>query len=222
MVVTQEDQAYNKIKKAISKGYIKKGSKLKEVPLSKSLDMSRATVKGAVKRLVYEGLAEHVPNKGVSVVNPTLEEINQAFQVRAQLEQMSVIQAVPNLIPEDYAALRDLVEKEEVLCRDREFQGYYEINDAFHLRIVEKSGNQVLEHYVKELLQKTTIYLILFDPFFQLIDMSNLSPAEHLEIIGLMENNNARAAGEAMKHHLASSVSGIDLERLYPSDYLSV
>ncbi len=222
MVVTQEDQAYNKIKKAISKGYIKKGSKLKEVPLAQSLDMSRATVKGAIKRLVYEGLAEHVPNKGVTVVNPTLVEINQAFQVRAQLEKMAVTQAVPNLTSEDYRELKDLVKKEETLCKAREFQGYYEINDAFHLKIVEKASNQVLEHYVKELLQKTTIYLILFDPFFQLIDVSNLSPTEHLEILGFMENNNARAAGDAMKHHLASSVSGIDLDRLYPSDYLSV
>ncbi len=222
MVVTQEDQAYNKIKIAISKGYIKKGSKLKEVPLATSLDMSRATVKGAIKRLVYEGLAEHVPNKGVTVVNPTLVEINQAFQVRAQLEQMAVIQAVPNLTSEDYKDLKDLVKKEEALCKAREFQGYYEINDAFHLKIVEKSDNQVLVHYVKELLQKTTIYLILFDPFFQLIDVSNLSPVEHLEILELMENNNAQAAGDAMKHHLASSVSGIDLERLYPSDYLAV
>ncbi len=222
MVVTQEDQAYNKIKIAISKGYIKKGSKLKEVPLAQSLDMSRATVKGAVKRLVYEGLAEHVPNKGVTVVNPTLEEINQAFQVRAQLEQMAVIQAVPKLTPSDYEELKNLVQKEEALCKTREFKGYYEINDAFHLKIVEKSDNQVLVHYVKELLQKTTIYLILFDPFFQLIDVSNFSPVEHLEILGFMENDNAQAAGDAMKHHLASTVSGIDLERLYPSDYLSV
>ncbi|MCG8617228.1 MAG: GntR family transcriptional regulator, partial [Desulfobacterales bacterium] len=78
MTISQEEQAYNKIKAAISKGYIKKGSKLKEVPLAGSLNMSRATVKGAIKRLVFEGLAEHIPNKGVSVVSPTLEEINQA------------------------------------------------------------------------------------------------------------------------------------------------
>ncbi|MEH0021772.1 MAG: GntR family transcriptional regulator [Desulfobacter sp.] len=222
MAVSQEEQAYNKIKIAISKGYIKKGSKLKEVALAKSLDMSRATVKGAVKRLVFEGLAEHVPNKGVSVVSPTLEEINQTFQVRAQLEQMAVVQAVPHMTPGDYKALEALVKKEEALCRAREFKGYYEINDAFHLKIVGKSGNQVLVHYVRELLQKTTIYLILFDPFFQLMDMSNLSPAEHMEILGFMQGKKAGAAGEAMRHHLASTVSGIDLDRLYPSDYLSV
>lgn len=222
MVVTQEDQAYNKIKIAISKGYIKKGSKLTETALAKSLDMSRATVKGAVKRLVFEGLAEHIPNKGVSVVSPSLEEINQSFQVRGQLEQMAITQAIPNMTPEDYAVLRELIEKEEALFRARELEGYYEINDAFHLKIVEKSGNGVLVHYVRELLQKTTIYLVLFDPFYQLLDMKNVSPIEHRQLLGFMEKNNVSHAGEAMKHHLASTVSSIDLDRLYPSDYLSV
>lgn len=222
MTISQEDQAYNKIKVAISKGYIKKGSKLKEVPLAKDLDMSRATVKGAIKRLVFEGLAEHVPNKGVSVVNPTLEEISQTFQVRAQMEQMAVTLAVPELTAKDFTLLEELVEKEEALCESREFRGYYEINDEFHLKIVERSGNDVLVHYVKELLQKTTIYLILFDPFFQLLDMNNLSPIEHRDILGFMKNKDTAAAGEAMRHHLASTVSGIDLDRLYPSDYLSV
>jgi len=222
MTVSQEDQAYNKIKVAISKGYIKKGSKLKEVSLAKNLDMSRATVKGAIKRLVFEGLAEYVPNKGVSVVSPTLEEINQTFQVRAQLEQMAVTLAVPRLTAKDYTLLEELVDKEEALCESRELHGYYEINDDFHLKIVERSDNDVLVHYVKDLLQKTTIYLILFDPFFQLLDVNNLSPIEHRDILGFMKDKDTAAAGEAIKHHLASTVSGIDLDRLYPSDYLSV
>ena len=222
MTVSQEDQAYNKIKIAISKGYIKKGSKLTETTLAKSLDMSRATVKGAVKRLVFEGLAEHVPNKGVSVVCPSLEEINQTFQVRGQLEKMAISQAIPNMKPDDYKALRNLVEKEEALFQARELQGYYEINDAFHMKIVENSGNRVLVHYVRELLQKTTIYLVLFDPFYKLVDIHNVSPIEHRDILGFMEKGNVRQAGEAINHHLASTVSGIDLDRLYPTDYLSV
>ncbi len=222
MVISQEDQAYNKIKIAISKGYIKKGSKLTETALAKSLAMSRATVKGAIKRLVFEGLAEHVPNKGVSVVSPSLEEINQTFQVRGQLEQLAITQAIPNMTPDDYGELRELIKKEESLFEIRELAGYYEINDAFHMKIVEKSGNGVLVRYVRDLLQKTTIYLILFDPFYQLVDIKNDSPVEHRELLKFMEENNILEAGEAMRHHLASTVSGIDLERLYPSDYLSV
>jgi DNA-binding GntR family transcriptional regulator len=140
MAGTLEDLAYNKIKVAIIKGYIKKGSKLKEVPLSKSLNISRATVKGAVKRLVYEGLAEHEPNKGVAVVNPTAGEIKESFQVRAQLEKMAVSLAVRQLCSKDFKMLRSLIQKEEVL-KALESDKYHEINNTFHMTIVEKSGN---------------------------------------------------------------------------------
>jgi DNA-binding GntR family transcriptional regulator len=222
MAVTQEDQAYNRIKVAISKGYIKKGSKLTEVSLANTLNMSRATVKNAIKRLVFEGLAEHVPNRGVSVVNPTLEEINQTFQVRGHLEQMALYQAADNLCPDDFRTLSALIKEEENLFKAREMKGYHEINNAFHLKIAEKSENKVLVHYVKELLQKTTIYLVLADPFYQLLECKHFSPSEHRQILRFLQEKKIEEAGQAMKHHLESTMHGIEEDQLLPSDYLTV
>ena len=217
-----ESVAYNKIKKAISKGYIKKGTQLKEVSLAKTLNMSRATVKGAVKRLVYEGLAEHEPNKGVSVVNPSLEEIQETFQVRAQLEKMATFLAATKLNTDDLDGLNQLIKEEENIFKARELDQYYEINNAFHLKIAEKSGNQMLLHYVNELLQKTTIYLVLFDPFYQMLDENNSSPREHQEIVRWLKKKDGAQAAVEMQNHLENSMSGIDIKRLLPNDYLTV
>lgn len=222
MAGSLENIAYNKIKVAISKGYIKKGSKLKEVSLAKSLNMSRATVKGAVKQLVFEGLAEFSPNVGASVVNPSLEEIKESFLVRAQLEKMATSLAASKLDQKDFNELHKLINKEKDLFKERELDQYYEINNAIHQKIAEQSGNKVLVHYVKELLQKTTIFLILFDPFYQVLEGNNTSPAEHLKIVQWMEQKNGRQAGLAMEHHLESAMSGIDIKRILPDDYLTV
>ena len=222
MAENLEDLAYEKIKVAISKGYIKKGDKLKEVSLAGNLKMSRATVKGAFKRLVHEGLAEYKMNKGVSVVNPSLENIKESFQVRAHLENISTSLAAGKLTPEDFEALHGLIRKEESVFKARELDKYYEINDTFHLKIAEKSGNRVLVHYVTELLQKTTIYLILFDPFYQILTTNNPSPLEHRKIVRYLENNEGGKAGLEMKKHLESSMRGIDLKRILPDDYLTV
>ncbi|MDT8378743.1 MAG: GntR family transcriptional regulator [Desulfotignum sp.] len=222
MADSLEDQAYNKIKIAISKGYIQKGSKLKEVSLANSLNMSRATVKGAIKRLVFEGLADFSPNKGASVVNPSLEEIKACFQVRAQLEKMAVSLAVHHLTPGDFSTLHNLIQKEKEVFNAREIDRYYEINDAFHLLIAGKAGNRVLVHYIRELIQKTTIYLILFDPFYQLLEASNTSPDEHGNIIACLEQKNSARAEKAMEQHLTNTVSGIDVNRIIPDDYLTV
>ncbi len=221
MAGSLEELAYNKIKIAISKGYIKKGSKLKEVALSKSLNMSRATVKGAVKRLVYEGLAEHTPNKGASVVNPSLEEIKESFQVRAQLETMAISLAIEKLGPDDFKELDELIQKERKGFKAEDRDQEYEINADFHMKIAQKSGNRVLVHYIKELILKTTIYLILFDPFYQRLDMNNASPNEHQIILGLLGKKNGDKAANAMVTHLENTMNNIDANQLLPHDYLA-
>jgi len=219
---SSEDLAYNKIKVAISKGYIKKGNKLKEVALAKSLGMSRATIKGAIKQLVFEGLAESSLHKGASVVNPSLEEIKQSFMVRAQLEKTATELASKILTSRDIDELHQLIQKERDVFSARKLDQYYGINNTIHLKIAEKSNNKVLFHYVKELLQKTTIFLILFDPFYQLLDGDDTSPDEHEKIVQWLEKKNEKKAGLAMEQHLGSAMSGIDVKRLLPDDYLSV
>ncbi len=208
----------------MSKGYIKRGSKLKEVSLSKSLDMSRATVKGAIKRLVYEGLAEHVPNKGVSVVNPSFEEIKQSFQVRAQLEKMALTHCVDHLDKKNFQELYGFILKEKEIFKagkpDQHFE--YKINANIHLKIAEKSGNRVLFHYIRELIEKTTIYLILFDPFYKVIAANNDSPEEHLRIVRFLEDKEGDKAGIALERHLEHVLAGIDKHERFPKDYLTV
>ncbi len=113
MAVSQEEMAYHKIKIAISKGYITKGSKLKETALARSLGMSRATVKGAIKRLVFEGLAEYFPHKGTSVVDPSLGEIKESFLVRAQLEKMAATLAAGKFNSGELKDFHRLIQKEK-------------------------------------------------------------------------------------------------------------
>ncbi len=48
----------------ILKRYIKQGGKLVETALAAQLEVSRTPVRGAIKRLVYEGFATYIPNKG--------------------------------------------------------------------------------------------------------------------------------------------------------------
>jgi hypothetical protein len=71
-------------------------------------------------------------------------------------------------------------------------------------------------------MQKTSIYLVLFDPFHQLMDMKSTSPVEHEKIVQWLEKKDSEQAGIEMENHLATTMNGIDVERLFPEDYLTV
>lgn len=217
---TSGDVVYHKLKNAIRKRYIKQGSQLIEGALAEKLGVSRTPVRSSIKQLEAEGLVYTIPNRGAFVITPTLEEIEETFFVRSQLEQAAIKLAAERITPEQIDQLNALVGKEKAVFSEQDMDAYYEVNDTLHSEIADCSGNKVLAAYVKELLDKTRTYLILFDPFSKL----NLSPSlgAHQSIIDALANHDPEGASRAVEAHIRSSVHGLETAELMPEDYLSI
>lgn len=215
-----EDAVYQKIKNAIRKRYIKQGSQLVEGNLAQKLGVSRTPVRSAIKRLEAEGLVNSIPNRGAFVITPTLQEIEETFLVRSHLEQMAARLAAKVIKPGQIAVLHELVEREEAVFDQHDFDEYYIVNDTFHHKIAEFSENSVLTSYVAELLDRTRIYLILFDPFSKL----SISPSlqDHKAIVEALSQHDGERAAAAIAKHIRSSVNDLEADELVPDDYLSI
>jgi DNA-binding GntR family transcriptional regulator len=217
--MTSENSVYDKLKTAIRKRYIKQGSQLVEVTLAQKLGVSRTPVRCEIKRLEAEGLVNSIPNRGAFVITPTQNEIEETFLVRAELECMAARLAAINCTAEQLAELRKLIEIEQEVFDKSNLDEYYCANDNLHLKIAELAGNSVLKSYILELLDRTRIYLILYDPFYKI----EYSPTiEHLDIIDALETKNSQKACEAVKNHINSSINGLHSAGQLPEDYLSV
>ncbi len=215
-----EEEVYLKLKNAIRKRYIKQGSQLVEVALAQQLGVSRTPVRSAIKRLEAEGLVNSIPNRGAFVITPTSKEIEETYMVRIELEQMAARLTAATITPKQVRALNQLIEKEKTIFDRTNLDNYDIVNASIHLMIAEFSGNIVLYHYVKELLDRTRIYLILFDPFIKL----EFSPTidAHQAIVDALAEHSATKAAEAVKIHLRSSVDGLEKVEVMPDDYLSI
>lgn len=215
-----EDAVYQKIKNAIRKRYIKQGSQLVEGNLAQKLGVSRTPVRSAIKRLEAEGLVNSIPNRGAFVITPTLKEIEETFLVRSHLEQMAARLAAVRITTDELSTLNLLIEEEETVFDTKNFDEYYIINDTFHQKIAEFSNNSVLTSYVGELLDRTRIYLILFDPF----DKLTISPSleDHRKIVESLSQHDPELAALAVAKHIRSSVDDLETAELVPDDYLSI
>ncbi len=215
-----EDAVYQKIKNAIRKRYIRQGSQLVEGNLAQKLGVSRTPVRSAIKRLESEGLVNSIPNRGAFVVTPTLQEIEETFQVRGHLEQMAARLTAKTITVEQIEALNELIDQEEKAFKIQNLDEYYIINDTFHNKIAEFSENSVLTSYVAELLDRTRIFLILFDPFSKL----SLSPSleDHKAIIAALAQHDPVLATKAVATHIRNSVDDLEAVDLLPDDYLSI
>jgi len=217
--VKSEEAVYRKLKTAIRKRYIKQGSQLVEIALAGKLGVSRTPVRSAIKKLEAEGLVNSIPNRGAFVITPTQREIEETFLVRAQLEAMAVRLTATIITPEQIAHLRDLLAVEAAVFDKSDLEEYYDANDNLHLKIAEFSGNSVLYTYIKELLDRTRIYLILYDPFYKL---EYCPTSDHRLIIDAIADHDAEAACTALEKHINSSINGLEEAGTMPEDYLSI
>lgn len=215
-----DESVYQKLKNAIRKRYIKQGSQLVEVTLAEQLGVSRTPVRSAIKRLETEGLVNSVPNRGAFVITPTFREIEETFLVRSELEQMATGLTAEKISDKQIKELNKIIQKEVTVFDKTDLEDYYRANDNLHLNIAKYSNNKVLYSHIKMLLDRTRIFLVLFDPFFKL----EFSPSlvAHQEIVDALENHDPVKARLAMKTHIQSSVDGLETLDLVPEDYLTL
>ena len=191
-----------------------------EGSLAQNLGVSRTPVRSAIRRLEADGLVKSIPNRGAFVITPTLKEIEETFLVRGHLEQMAARLAAKSITPGQIAILNELIEKEAIIFEKQDLDEYYLVNDTFHLKIAEFSDNSVLTSYVNTLLDKTRIFLILFDPFSKL----SISPSlkDHQKIVESLERHDQDGAAQAIAEHIRSSIDDLGAVEVLPEDYLSI
>ena len=83
------DQVVARLSEEIITGQYLPGARLKEQEVALRFGSSRAPLREAFRVLEREGLVEIVPWRGVQVVRPSLEQIKELFEVRAEVFGLS-------------------------------------------------------------------------------------------------------------------------------------
>ncbi len=210
--MSTEDYVYSKLKNAIFKRNIRPDTRLVESKIAEQLGVSRTPVRGAIKKLAHDGFVKLSNNKGASIVKPTVQEINDTFAVRVHLEKLATAEAIKNITDQDISKLEGLLSKEITTFKKRDIGIYYNLNFDFHILIAELSKNQVLKEYLANIINRSHIYLILYENFYQL--EQNPSYDEHKEIIDALINRNAKSCETALENHFKTTLAGLKLEEL--------
>jgi len=89
------DTVAETIRQKLIQGELRAGQRLSEATLSEQLEISRNTLREVFRILIKEGLLHHEPNRGVSVVVPSIADIIDIYRVRRLIECQALAQAWP-------------------------------------------------------------------------------------------------------------------------------
>jgi DNA-binding GntR family transcriptional regulator len=134
----------------IAAGQLTPGSKLSEQSLSESLGVSRNTLRQAFTTLAGESIVTRIPNRGVFVAAPGVEEVREIYRVRRTIEPAAVLWGRPS--PEELDAMEAIVQRAQAARDAGSVPEMADANQAFHEAIVGLTGSQTVRELMDRVL----------------------------------------------------------------------
>jgi len=136
------EQAAMRLRTMLVEGYIQPGSKLNERELCGLLHVSRTPLREAIKLLASEGMV--LPNRGAVAVKLSEADVQETFEVLANLEGFSGELAAQRITDQELAELYALHLEMMASYTRQDLSNYYRLNALIHAGINRAAKNPIL------------------------------------------------------------------------------
>lgn len=195
------DQIKDRLLQGILSGRFAPHARIVETRIAREFGTSQGPVREALRGLEALGVVEILPFRGARVRQPSVAELLEAYEVRAELESLGARLGVPRMMDEDLAEIEVLYAAMQEAARldDRHEVALHDA--AFHARILQLAGNATLERVWRSLEPYSRTYLTLIAPGADALWTAGLHPA----IIDGLRARDVDAVEAALCHHFAEA-----------------
>lgn len=193
------EQVEGQLASRIVSGEIPPGQVLTVPTLAGDFGVSATPVREAMLNLARRGFLRPIRNRGFEVTEVSPDELRELSEVRMLLEAPPMRQVAGTLDEATVEELREIADRIVAAARAAKFDEYLASDTAFHLRILEATGNHRLVETVRELRQQTRLVgLVRLAESDALISTS----LEHAELVDLLVAGRGEDAEALMRQHI--------------------
>jgi DNA-binding GntR family transcriptional regulator len=194
------DDLATAIQTRIVTGDIPPGTRLRQEQLAAEYELSRTPIREALRKLQAEGTVELVPNQGAVVRGPTVRDVREGYEVRAELEAMAAALAAQWVTDVE---LREMREAEELFRRATpdEPAAWVDANDRFHEAIQAAAGNERLRRTISDL-HKAFPRSLTWGALQADSRLMAENVEQHHAVLAAIEARDPDAARDAMRRHV--------------------
>lgn len=205
---------YESIRSAILECKFLPGMALSEQAVSDEMQVSRAPVREAFRQLVVEGLLEAIPQRGTFVSHLSRARIADAIFVREMIECRAAELAA--LAPAGQRkALKDLLKRQGVASAQKDYATHLSLDEEFHHQILTLAGHP---HAWGSLRLARTGMNRIRHLAIPAVGSNNIAIDQHRAIVDAIVAGDGLAAAEAMRVHIQSPLTFVDvIEARFPS-----
>jgi DNA-binding GntR family transcriptional regulator len=213
--VSLADQAYDEVKKRLFDFDLMPGDRFSETELAEQIQVSRTPLRQALQRLQHEGLVEAIPKVGWLIPALDFGKLDELYEFRVLIECYAV-RAVCAAGHES-STLQALSEAWRLTPAERQQDPLKvgELDEAFHYRIVECTGNGEMLRAYREITERIRIIRRLD---FHKPGRIAATYDEHATILAALHKGRGDEAQRLLRAHIENSrieVRKITLGMLY-------
>ncbi|BBA49706.1 GntR family transcriptional regulator [Fusobacterium varium] len=141
---TIRERVAKEIRHLILMGKFKPGKKMLETTIAQELNVSRNPVREALRQLEQEGIVEYIPQKGCFLREINLEELEEIFRLRANLEIISLEYCNFKIADETIKKLESIIVELSNIKKSKNFDDMFILGLKFHELIVQECGKNII------------------------------------------------------------------------------
>jgi len=195
------DRAYATIRNMILSGELPAGTQLGEEALAEKCGVSRTPVRDALRRLESDMLVARTDTQRTFVAEWSLDDVRDAFDLRAMLEAYAARRAAERMTPDSLARLRMAnTQIAQAIAQPRpDVTAFLEGNRVFHGAILEVAGSRRLVAQLGSLVEQPVVWRTAhhYGP-----DALHRSWSEHEELIAAFARRDGSWAQAIMSSHI--------------------
>lgn len=183
----------------ILQGRLKSGQPLRQDDIAAKFGVSKIPVREALYQLKAEGLVTFIPNRGATVSELSLQEVDEIYTMRIALETTALQRALPRLTIADLAraeAILSAIDHEQNTAR------WSELNWEFHATLYAPANLPRLLEWVHTLHVNVARYLVIY---LAGLDYQTASQQEHRTIVEACRHGDVETATATLQRHLHSA-----------------
>lgn len=199
---TLATQVQRRLEHAIYTGELKPGERLIEVDLADALQVSRASLREALRLLENKGLVVTSHRRGAFVIELTDRDVREIYRVRFLLEEYAIRCAAENPSPELLDRLDALIDDLRVAATRKDYFAIVDLDLELHREICAATGNRRLLDIWGDLVAPTRALLITK---YRLFDDSELITQGHQVLVDAIHQRDPDRAALLLENHITDT-----------------
>ena len=204
---TTQDNVVDQLRYLILNHYFEPGERLNQNNLAGKLGVSRTPIREALLKLENEGLVSFSPYKGASVVNFSVNDLDEIYTIRIALEGYASRLAALQITNLQINHLDQLLSEMKRIRKDNNQQRLLSLNRQFHMSIYTAANQERLISIICNYFDLAEVYRRIYIN----IDHCREDMVNHDKIIISLSEHDADNAEKLTRTHLQDTLNKLKI-----------